>query len=102
MQFTREQREELKGRIEPLRQQVEEWGKYKGSNEKMSEPLWEEAFESAKVYGDQFAAVHDSQTTTGLAHLILEMQRAKQMELTRTRLSNTAGGHINASLLNQP
>lgn len=49
--ITRERHEELKGRIEPLRQQVEEWRKHKGSNEKMPEPLWEAAIELAKVYG---------------------------------------------------
>jgi hypothetical protein len=49
--ITREQHEELKGRIGPLRQQVEEWRKHKGSNEKMPEPLWEAAIELAKVYG---------------------------------------------------
>jgi hypothetical protein len=42
---------ELKGRIEPLRQQGENWRKNKGSNEKMPEPLWTEAIELAKVYG---------------------------------------------------
>ena len=49
--ITREQREELKVRIEPLRQQVELWRKNKGNNEKMPEPLWEEAIALAKVYG---------------------------------------------------
>jgi hypothetical protein len=49
--ITREQHEELKVRIEPLRQQVESWRKNKGSNEKMPEPLWEEAIALAKVYG---------------------------------------------------
>jgi hypothetical protein len=49
--ITREQHEELKARIEPLRQQVEAWRKNKGSNEKMPEPLWEGAIELAKVYG---------------------------------------------------
>lgn len=49
--ITRDRHEELKGRIEPLRQQVEEWRKHKGSNEKMPEPLWEGAIELAKVYG---------------------------------------------------
>lgn len=49
--ITRERHEELKGRIEPLRQQVENWRKIKGSNEKMPEPLWKEAIELAKVYG---------------------------------------------------
>src|SRR5512140_3032765 len=49
--ITREQHEELKVRIEPLRQQVESWRKNKGSNEKMPEALWEEAVALAKVYG---------------------------------------------------
>jgi hypothetical protein len=49
--ITREQHEELKIRIEPLRQQVAEWRKHKGSNEKMPEPLWEAAIELAKVHG---------------------------------------------------
>ena len=49
--ITRERHEELKTRIEPLRQQVEGWRKNKGSNEKMPEVLWEEAIALAKVYG---------------------------------------------------
>jgi len=49
--ITRDQHEELKTRIEPLRQQVEAWRTNKGSNEKMPEPLWEEAIALAKVYG---------------------------------------------------
>lgn len=49
--ITREQHEELKTRIEPLRQRVESWRKNKGSNEKMPEALWEEAIALAKVYG---------------------------------------------------
>ena len=49
--ITRDQHEELKVRIEPLRQQVESWRKNKGSNEKMPEPFWAEAIALAKVYG---------------------------------------------------
>jgi hypothetical protein len=49
--ITPEQHEQLKLRIEPLRQQVEEWRKHKGSNEKMPGPLWEAAIGLAKVYG---------------------------------------------------
>ena len=49
--ITRERHEELKIQIEPLRQQVEEWRKHKGNNEKMPEPLWETAIGLAKVYG---------------------------------------------------
>ena len=49
--ITRERHEELKGRIEPLLQQVENWRKAKGKNEKMPELLWTEAIGLAKVYG---------------------------------------------------
>jgi hypothetical protein len=49
--ITRERHEELKIRIEPLRQRVELWRKNKGSNEKMPETLWGEAMEMARVYG---------------------------------------------------
>ena len=49
--ITRERHEELKGLIEPLLQQVEHWRKAKGKNEKMPEPLWQEAIGLAKVYG---------------------------------------------------
>jgi hypothetical protein len=49
--ITPERHEELKGRIEPLRQQVEEWRKNKGSSQKMPEPLWEQAVELARLYG---------------------------------------------------
>jgi hypothetical protein len=49
--ITPQQHEELKARIEPLRQQVETWRKNKASNEPMPEALWEGAIELAKVYG---------------------------------------------------
>ena len=49
--ITREQREELKVRIEPLRQRVESWRQNKRGNEKMPEALWEEAIVLAKAYG---------------------------------------------------
>lgn len=49
--ITRERHEELKERIEPLLQQVEQWRKNKGRNEKMPEPIWEAATELAKAYG---------------------------------------------------
>jgi hypothetical protein len=50
--ITREQHEELKARIDPLRQQVESWRKNKaGNSEQMPEALWEEAIVLAKVYG---------------------------------------------------
>lgn len=49
--ITRERHEELKIRIEPLRERVESWRKNKGSNEKMPETLWGEAIEMARVYG---------------------------------------------------
>ena len=47
--ITREQQEELKTRIEPLRQQVESWRQNKAGNEHMPEPLWEAAIALAKV-----------------------------------------------------
>jgi hypothetical protein len=49
--INRERSEELKVRIEPLRQQVEEWRKHKAVNERMPERLWEAATELAKGYG---------------------------------------------------
>jgi hypothetical protein len=49
--ITREQQEELKARIEPLRQQVQSWRQNKAGNEHMPEPLWEAAIGLAKVYG---------------------------------------------------
>jgi hypothetical protein len=49
--ISREQHEELKNRIEPLRQQVEGWRANKGNNEKMPAPLWEQAIALAKIYG---------------------------------------------------
>jgi hypothetical protein len=49
--IAREQQEELKIRIEPLRQRVELWRQNKATNEKMPELLWEEATALAKVYG---------------------------------------------------
>jgi hypothetical protein len=49
--ITREQQEELKTRIEPLRQQVESWRQNKAGNEHMPEPLWEAAIALAKVFG---------------------------------------------------
>lgn len=49
--ISRERHEELKVRIEPLRQQVEEWRKHRAVNERMPEELWEAATELAKVYG---------------------------------------------------
>lgn len=49
--ITRERHQELKVRIEPLRQRVELWRKNKASNEKMPEALWKEAIALAKVYG---------------------------------------------------
>lgn len=49
--ITRERQEELKTRIEPLRQQVEGWRANKGNNEKMPGALWEQAIALAKVYG---------------------------------------------------
>jgi len=49
--ITREQHEELKARIEPLREQVESWRKNKAGNEHLPEALWTMAIELAKVYG---------------------------------------------------
>lgn len=49
--INRERREELKARIEPIRQQVEEWRQHKAANERMPERLWEAATELAKGYG---------------------------------------------------
>jgi hypothetical protein len=49
--ITPEKHEELKAKIEPLRQQVESWRQTRGSNEHMPEALWEGAIALAKVYG---------------------------------------------------
>lgn len=49
--LTKEKREELVARIEPLRQQVEAWRKTRRPNEHMPESLWEPAIELAKEYG---------------------------------------------------
>ena len=49
--ITREQHEELRARIQPLREQVESWRKNKVGNEHMPEALWAVAIELAKVYG---------------------------------------------------
>ena len=49
--ITPERHEELKARIEPLRQRVETWRKSKSGNERMPEELWPEAVELAKLYG---------------------------------------------------
>lgn len=49
--ITPERHEELKARIEPLRQQVELWRKNKTGNELMPETFWAGAVELAKLYG---------------------------------------------------
>jgi hypothetical protein len=49
--ITPERHEELKARIEPLRQRVENWRRNKTGNERMPEELWPEAVELAKLYG---------------------------------------------------
>lgn len=49
--ITKAKREELRGKIEPLRQRVETWRTTRGSNEKMPEDLWVEATELAREYG---------------------------------------------------
>jgi hypothetical protein len=47
----KDKREELVGKIEPLRQQVEAWRKTRRSNEHMPESFWEPATQLAKEYG---------------------------------------------------
>ena len=49
--ITPERHEELKARLEPLRQQLEAWRKNKKVNELTPEPFWAEAVELAKLYG---------------------------------------------------
>ena len=49
--ITREKHEELKTKIEPLRQQVDSWRQTRGGNEHMPEAWWEGAIALAKVYG---------------------------------------------------
>jgi hypothetical protein len=49
--ITPERHQELKARIEPLREQVESWRKNKTGNQLMPETLWEGAVELAKLYG---------------------------------------------------
>jgi hypothetical protein len=49
--ITPERHEELKTRIEPLRQQLESWRQNKTGNEPMPETYWGEAVELAKLYG---------------------------------------------------
>jgi hypothetical protein len=49
--ITPERHQELKARIEPLREQVESWCKNKTGNQLMPETLWEGAVELAKLYG---------------------------------------------------
>jgi len=49
--LSKEKREELKAKIQPLHQHVEAWRKTRGRNEHMPESLWEEATELAKIYG---------------------------------------------------
>ena len=49
--ITPERHQELKARIEPLREQVESWRKHKTGNQLMPETLWEGAVELAKLYG---------------------------------------------------
>ena len=43
--------EELKARIEPLRQRLELWRENKAGNERTPEEYWAEAVEMAKLYG---------------------------------------------------
>src|SRR5271165_4576458 len=49
--ITPERHEELKARIQPLRQRVETWRANKSGNEHMPEALWTETVELAKLYG---------------------------------------------------
>jgi hypothetical protein len=49
--ITPERHQELKARIEPLREQVESWRKNKTGNQLMPETLWEGAIELARLYG---------------------------------------------------
>jgi len=49
--ITPERHQELKSRIEPLRQQVESWRHNKTGKEHMPETFWEGAVELAKLYG---------------------------------------------------
>jgi len=49
--LSKEKREELVAKIEPLRQQLEGWRKSRQPNEHMPESLWEPATELAKIYG---------------------------------------------------
>ncbi len=49
--ITPERHEELKARIQPLRQRVETWRARKSGNQPMPEALWAETVELAKLYG---------------------------------------------------
>ena len=49
--ITPERHEELKARVEPLRQQLEAWRKNKRANELTPETFWAAAVELAKQYG---------------------------------------------------
>jgi hypothetical protein len=49
--ITPERPEELKARMEPLRQRVDTWRGNKLGNEDMPEDFWREAVELAKLYG---------------------------------------------------
>jgi hypothetical protein len=49
--ITPERHQELKARIEPLRQQLETWRKNKTGNELTPETFWAGAVELAKLYG---------------------------------------------------
>lgn len=49
--ITRDRKEELMTKIQPLIQEVELWRKNKHANEPMPEPLWVAATDLAKIYG---------------------------------------------------
>src|SRR4051794_33903795 len=48
---TKEKREELAAKIEPLRLQVQAWRQSRPPGQRMPEPLWEAATQLAKEYG---------------------------------------------------
>jgi hypothetical protein len=49
--ITKERRQELAAKIEPLRLQVQAWRQSRPPGQRMPEPLWEAATQLAKEYG---------------------------------------------------
>ena len=49
--ISKEKREELAAKIEPLRQEVEAWRKIRPPGQRMPESLWQAATELAREYG---------------------------------------------------